>query len=223
MIRVLLVDDQQLVRSGFRLILGSEPDIEVVGECEDGAAAVTDGVRLRPDVVLMDVQMPTMDGLEATRLLTSRSRAKVVVLTTFERDDYIIEALRAGASGFLVKNSPPEELVRAVRVVAGGEAILSPGVTRRILTHYTAQGPANREASAQARARWERLSGREKEVLAELARGRSNAEIAHDLYMGEGTVKTHVSGLLTKLGCRDRVQAVVFAYQNGLVEVDGPR
>ncbi len=213
-IRVVLADDQAMVRAGFRLILEAAADIEVLGEACDGEEAVSITERLRPDIVLMDVQMPRMDGLEATRRITQRPEltSRVLILTTFERDDYVFGALRAGASGFLLKNAPPEELVHGVRVVAGGDALLAPSVTRRIVEEY-AQRPAPRARDGGL----ERLTERELEVMRLLAGGKSNAELAAELYVGEGTVKTHVSSVLTKLGLRDRVQAVVYAYESGLV------
>jgi len=213
-IRVVLADDQAMVRAGFRLILEAAADIDVLGEACDGEEAVSITERLRPDIVLMDVQMPRMDGLEATRRITQRPEltSRVVILTTFERDDYVFGALRAGASGFLLKNAPPEELVHGVRVVAGGDALLAPSVTRRIVEEY-AQRPAPRARDGGL----ERLTERELEVMRLLAGGKSNAELAAELYVGEGTVKTHVSSVLTKLGLRDRVQAVVYAYESGLV------
>ncbi|MFL6126526.1 response regulator [Actinophytocola sp.] len=216
MLRVLLADDQDLVRAGFRVILGMEDDIEVVGEAGDGFAAVELAERLRPDVVLMDVQMPGIDGLEATRRVlgggnTPGAGMRVVILTTFDREDYLFEALRAGASGFLLKNASPEDLVEAVRIVARGDALLSPAVTRRVIARFSAPAPA---APAH---RPPELTDREFEVLVKLARGASNAEIAKELYLGETTVKTHVSRVLTKLGLRDRTHAVVFAYEKGIV------
>lgn len=215
-VRVVLADDQAMVRAGFRMILESEADIEVVGEAEDGDQATAATRRLRPDLVLMDIQMPGVDGLEATRRITTSSdlHARVVILTTFERDEYVFDALRAGASGFLLKNAPPEELVHAVRVVAQGNALLAPSVTRRIIEQFAAR-PVRTEP--QAAAELDRLTDREREVLRLLACGRSNAELAAELYVGEGTIKTHVSSVLSKLGLRDRVQAVVFAYESGLV------
>lgn len=213
MIRVMLVDDHQLVRSGFAMILGAEDGIDVVGEAADGATAVSMVERLRPDVVLMDVQMPTLDGLEATRRITANgSHTQVVILTTFDRDDYLFDSLRAGAAGFLLKNSPPEHLIDAVRVVASGEGLLSPTVTRRVLATFAA-GPAPVDRSPDL----DRLTEREHEVLRLLAAGLTNAEVAERLYLGEATVKTHVSNVLMKLGLRDRVQAVVFAYESGLI------
>ena len=211
-ITVLLADDQALVRAGFRLILDSEADITVVGEADDGEHAVALTHQLRPDVVLMDIQMPRMDGLEATRRLTQEPGAsRIVILTTFERDDYVFQALRAGASGFLLKNAPPEELVHAVHTIAAGNALLAPSVTRRVIADYTKRPPRPENTAV-----LDRLTGRESEVLRLVATGMSNAEIAAALFLGEGTIKTHVSHLLAKLDLRDRVQAVVFAYENGL-------
>ncbi len=215
-IRVLLADDQAMVRAGFRLILESEPDIAVVGEAEDGRQALAAARSLRPDVVLMDVQMPVMDGLAATRELLGPPAAlptRVLILTTFERDDYVFAALRAGASGFLLKNAPPEDLIEAVRVVAAGNALLAPSVTRRIIEEF-AKRPAPTDHAEEVA----RLTERELEILRLLARGLTNAEIATRLYVGEATVKTHVSNVLAKLDLRDRVQAVVFAYESGLAQ-----
>lgn len=211
MLRVLLADDQDLVRAGFRVILGMEDDIEVAGEAGDGLAAVDLAVRLRPDVVLMDVQMPGIDGLEATRRVLAAVETRVVILTTFDREDYLFEALRVGASGFLLKNASPEDLVDAVRVVARGDALLSPEVTRRVIERFAAGGPSVPSH------RPSELTDREFEVLVQLARGASNSEIAAELYLGEATVKTHVSRVLAKLGLRDRTHAVVFAYERGIV------
>ena len=214
-IRLVLADDQAMVRAGFRLILEAEDDLEVVGEASDGEQAVAVARRLQPDVVLMDVQMPRMDGIEATRRLGQEAgvRSRVLVLTTFEQDDYVFEALRAGASGFLLKNGPPEELVHAVRIVAAGDALLAPSITRRVIEEY-----AQRSAPRRDDAGLDRLTEREVEVLRLLATGKSNSELATHLFLGEGTIKTHVSHVLAKLGLRDRVQAVVFAYESGLVE-----
>jgi DNA-binding NarL/FixJ family response regulator len=213
-LRVLLADDQAMVRVGFKLILESEPGIVVAGEADDGAQAVALARELRPDVVLMDIQMPTMDGLEATRRLLDPpgDSPKVLILTTFERDEYVFEALRSGASGFLLKNAPPEHLIEAVQVVAAGEALLAPSVTRRVIEEFARRSPAPVRPPA-----LDHLTEREVEVLRLLARGLANAEIAARLFVGEATVKTHVSNVLTKLGLRDRVQAVVFAYESGLV------
>jgi DNA-binding NarL/FixJ family response regulator len=212
---VVLADDQPLVRAGFRLILEAEEDVAVIGEAGDGEEALAATQRLQPDVVLMDVQMPKLDGLEATRRIAKDPtiRTRVLILTTFERDDYIFEALRAGASGFMLKNASPEDLVRAVRVVAAGEALLAPSITRRVIADYAHRPGPNKHAGG-----LDHLTERELEVLRLLATGKSNAELAQELYLGEGTVKTHVSHLLGKLGLRDRVQAVVFAYESGLVE-----
>jgi DNA-binding NarL/FixJ family response regulator len=213
-IRVLLADDQAMVRAGFRMILESETDIDVVGEAADGEQATAATRRLRPDVVLMDVQMPGLGGLPATRSIIGNPElaSRVVILTTFERDEYVFEALQAGASGFLLKNAPPEELLQAVRVVAAGEALLAPSVTRRMIEQF-----ARRTVRPELRAQREARTLREREVLTMLARGRSNAELAAELFVTEGTIKTHVSSLLAKLGLRDRVQAVVLAYESGLV------
>lgn len=212
-VRVLLVDDQDMVRAGFRLLLEAEPDVEVVGEARDGREAVAETRRLHPDVVLMDIQMPGMDGIEATRELTrTDDAARVVMLTTFERDDYVFEALRAGASGFLLKNAPPEDLVDAIHVVAGGDALLAPSVTRRVCEQFATQGIVPSRVHE-----LDRLTDREREVLVLVARGLSNGEIAERLFLGEATIKTHVSRTLAKLGLRDRVQAVVTAYETGLV------
>lgn len=213
--RVVLADDQPLVRAGFRMILEAEDDIDVVGEASDGEEAVAVTRQLQPDVVLMDIQMPKVDGLEATRRIAqdASTDSRILILTTFERDDYVFEALRAGASGFMLKNAAPEDLVRAVRVVATGDALLDPAITRRVIEDY-----AQRAAPRKDHGRLARLTEREREVLRLLATGKSNAELAAHLYLGEGTVKTHVSHLLGKLGLRDRVQAVVFAYETGLVE-----
>ena len=214
-LRVLLVDDQALVRSGFRMILSVEPDIEVVGEAADGSAGLEQARTLRPDVVLMDVQMPHSDGIEATAGVVADDLGKVVILTTFDRDDYLFAALGAGASGFLLKNCRAEQLVDAVRAVGRGHALLSPEVTRRVISRMTTRtsaSPAGDDTVSLAR-----LTEREREVLVLLAEGLSNGEIADRLVVGEATVKTHVSNCLAKLQLRDRVQAVVFAHRAGLV------
>jgi DNA-binding NarL/FixJ family response regulator len=219
MIRIVLVDDQAMVRAGFRMILEAEDDLEIVGEAGDGDHAVTIVRQHRPDVVLMDVQMPRMNGLDATRRIVDDPdiTSRVMILTTFEQDEYIFEALRVGASGFLLKNAPPEELVHAVRVIAAGDSLLAPSVTRRVIEDFVKR-PVRRGDDALL----QRLTEREIEVLLLLAAGKSNAELATSLYVGEGTVKTHVSHVLTKLGLRDRMQAVVFAYESGLVEPGRP-
>lgn len=216
MIRVLLADDQELVRAGFRIILNSEPGITVVGEAANGAEAITLAAELLPDVICMDVQMPVVDGLEATRRITADPavNAGILMLTTFTRDDYLFDSLSAGASGFLLKTARAEELITAVTVIARGDALLSPDVTRTVIERSVA-GITTPQAAA-PHPRLDSLTERETEVLGLLARGWSNAEIAASLYVGEATVKTHVSKVLTKLGVRDRVQAVVFAYESGL-------
>ena len=218
-ISILIVDDQAMVRAGFRMLLEVEPDIQVVGEAEDGAIAVSAVRSLRPDVVLMDIQMPVMDGLEATRHIVaeqSKVPTRVLILTTFERDEYIFESLRSGASGFILKNAPPEDLVNAIRVVSEGNALLAPSVTRRIIAEF-AKKPVRKTYEEDIK----RLTEREIEVLRLVARGKTNEEIAGELVIGEATVKTHVSNVLTKLDLRDRVQAVVFAYESGLVHLGG--
>lgn len=249
-VRVLLVDDQHLVRSGFALILSVEDDIEVVGQAPDGAKALAAARELRPDVILMDVQMPVLDGIQATAQIVAEDLARVVILTTFDRDDYLFDALRAGASGFLLKNADPEHLVEAVRTVAHGHALLAPEVTRRVIAQMvngddgddppgataptaptSGSVPAARSSapgdtgvgarpagSAQAAHRLDLLTDREREVLTLVAQGMSNAEIASQLFLGEATIKTHVSSVLSKLRVRDRVQAVVVAYEGGLVQ-----
>jgi DNA-binding NarL/FixJ family response regulator len=211
MLRVLIVDDQELVRAGFRMILEAQEDIEVVAEASDGEQAIVEAERSDPDVILMDIRMPNMDGVEATRRLPGR---KVLILTTFDLDEYVIEALRAGASGFLLKDAPPAELVRAVRVLAEGDALLSPSVTRRILDKMIPRLPAPGPPPEALRD----LTEREREVLTLVAHGLSNAEIAAKLFVSEATVKCHVSHILEKLELRDRVQAVVFAYETGLIQ-----
>ena len=212
-IRVLIADDQALMRTGFRMILDAQPDIEVVGEAIDGTDAIRLYERFVPDVVVMDVRMPTMDGIEATRRLTEfDAPARVLILTTFDLDEYVYEALRAGASGFLLKDRPPEELVAAVRVIAAGEGLLAPSVTRRLIEEFAKRAPSP------SRAELTELTDREREVLILIARGLSNGEIARSLYVAETTVKTHVGRILGKLRLRDRAQAVVLAYESGLVQ-----
>jgi DNA-binding NarL/FixJ family response regulator len=222
-VRVLVVDDQELVRAGFCVILDSADGVTVVGEAADGETAVERASLLRPDVVLMDVRMPGMDGLEATRLITAAatdqgSGPRVVMLTTFDLDDYIYEALRAGASGFLLKDSPRADLVAAVRAAAAGDALLAPSVTRRLIEAFARRPPETTPSPARLAA----LTAREKDVLLLIARGRSNAEIAAALFLSEATVKTHVGNLLAKLGLRDRVQAVILAYETGMVVPGDP-
>ncbi|WP_062348632.1 response regulator [Herbidospora yilanensis] len=219
-IRVLLVDDQPLLRTGFRFILEAETDVTVVGEAGDGSTAMDQSRALLPDVVLMDIRMPGMDGIEATRRIVrdaapSAHVPRVLVLTTFDLDEYIVEALRAGASGFLLKDVPPAELVQAIRVVAGGDAIVAPSVTRRLLDKFASRLPSAQQQASPSRLA--RLTERELEVLKLIAKGLSNAEIARELVVSETTVKTHVGNVLTKLGLRDRVQAVVLAYETGLI------
>ncbi|MFD6184668.1 response regulator [Streptomyces goshikiensis] len=215
MIRVLLADDQQLVRAGFRALLDAQPDIEVAGEAADGAEAVRLVRDLRPDVALMDIRMPGIDGLAATRAITgdaALAAVKVVMLTTFDLDEYVFEAIRSGASGFLVKDTEPEELLRAVRAVVAGDALLSPGVTRRLIAEFAARSKAPAAA-----AELERLTDREREVMALVGMGMSNEEIARRLVVSPLTAKTHVSRTMIKLGARDRAQLVVLAYESGLV------
>jgi DNA-binding NarL/FixJ family response regulator len=211
-IRVAVADDQELVRTGFRVILESEPDIVVVGEAADGREAIEVAHQHSPDVVLMDVRMPHLDGLEATRRIVTEEGPRVLILTTFDLDEYVYEALRSGASGFLLKDGPAEQLVSAVRVVARGEALLAPRITRRLIAEFSRVGRPNVPP-----ARLDGLTARELDVLKLVARGLSNAEIAGELYVAETTVRTHLGHILTKLGLRDRVQAVVLAYETGLV------
>jgi DNA-binding NarL/FixJ family response regulator len=213
---VLIVDDQALVRAGFRMILEAEQDIQVVGEAADGREAVAEARRLRPDIVLMDVRMPDVDGIEATRrLLRDGAGAKVVMLTTFDMDEYVYDALRAGASGFLLKDVPPEQLVAGIRAVASGDALLAPSVTRRVIEEFVRRPPAS---VRKLPPKLGELTARELEVLKLIARGHSNAEIATELFVSETTVKTHVAHVLMKLELRDRVQGVVLAYESGLIE-----
>jgi DNA-binding NarL/FixJ family response regulator len=215
-IRVVLVDDQQLVRTGFRMILADETDIEVVGEAKDGSEGVAAAGRLEPDVVVMDIRMPVMDGVEATRRIVREQagRSRVLILTTFDADEYVVEALRAGASGFVLKDVPPDDFAAAIRTIAAGDALLAPSVTRQLLDRFRDRLPA---ASGDADALLKDLTDRELEVLKLVARGMSNREIAERLVLAEPTVKTHVSHMLLKLDLRDRAQAVVLAYEAGLV------
>ena len=214
-IRVLIVDDQALVRAGFKMILESEPEIEIVGEAEDGLQAVEAARELRPDVALMDIRMPNLDGLEATRriLAGSGDAPRILMLTTFDLDEYVYEALRAGASGFMLKDTPPEQLVAAIHVVASGDALLSPAITKRVIEEFIRRPPSSIATAPSPKVA--ELTARELEVLGFMARGLSNAEIARDLFVSETTVKTHVARILMKLDLRDRVQAVVFAYETG--------
>lgn len=212
---VLIADDQALVRGGFRVLVESDPDMAVVGEAADGALAVQLAASARPEVVLMDVRMPVMDGIEATRRITADprcERTRVLILTTFDLDEYVYGALQAGASGFLLKDTSPEQLLEAIRVLAAGEALLAPRVTRRLIAEFARRAPAPTAAAAAL----DSLTDREREVLAEVARGLSNAEVAAALHMSHATAKTHVSRLLSKLGARDRAQLVVIAYESGL-------
>jgi DNA-binding NarL/FixJ family response regulator len=215
-VTVLIVDDQALVRAGFKMILDAEPEIEVVGEAADGIAGLEAARSLRPDVVLMDIRMPELDGLEATRRLTSGADGpRVLILTTFDLDEYVYEALRSGASGFLLKDTPPEQLVQAITVVAEGEALLAPSITKRLIEEFVRTGGTTH---AEPPPGIQELTARELEVLRLIARGLSNAEIAKELFVSETTVKTHVARVLMKLNLRDRVQAVVLAYESGLVQ-----
>ena len=212
-IRVLVADDQSMVRAGFRLLLSGEDGIEVVAEAENGLEAVDKAARFQPSVVLMDIRMPELDGLEATRrILAADPGARILILTTFDLDEYIYEALLAGASGFVLKDDPPEQLIAAIRTVTAGDALLSPAVTRRVIQQFTRIPRAAQSSGL------EQLTGRERDVLRLVAQGLSNAEIGEQLYIGETTVKTHVTHVLQKLQLRDRVQAVVLAYQTGLLE-----
>ena len=215
MIRVLIADDQALVRAGFRALLDAQPDIEVVGEAADGAAAVRIAAQTRPDVVLMDIRMPGLDGIEATRRITADQRCagtRIVILTTFDLDEYVFDALRCGASGFLVKDTEPVDLLRGVRAVADGAGLLSPGVTRRLIEQFVARSPATRPQVC-----LDALTEREREVMALVGAGMSNEDIAGHLHLSPATAKTHVSRAMGKLGARDRAQLVVFAYEAGLV------
>jgi DNA-binding NarL/FixJ family response regulator len=216
-IRVLIADDQALVRAGFRMVLEAEDDLVVVGEAADGAEAVTAAREHEPDVILMDVRMPNVDGLEATRRVLTGSDGdgpRILILTTFDLDEYVYEALRAGASGFLLKDAPPEDLVDAIRVVARGDALLAPAIMRRVIEEYVRHASPREQTSPRE---LDELTPRELEILRLVARGLSNAEIAKEAFVSETTVKTHVAHILMKLGLRDRVQAVVYAYENGVV------
>jgi Response regulator containing a CheY-like receiver domain and an HTH DNA-binding domain len=215
---VLVADDQALVRAGIRRLLDGEPDLRVVAAVGDGAAAVAASTRTRPDVALLDIRMPVMDGIEATRRIVATTETRVVILTTFDLDEYVYDALRAGASGFLLKDSPAEQMIAAVHAAAIGDALIAPSITRRLLDEF-----AHRPSPADADRALDVLTGRERDVLHQLARGLSNAEIAAEMYLGEATAKTHVGSLLAKLALRDRVQAVVFAYETGLVRPGGPK
>jgi DNA-binding NarL/FixJ family response regulator len=218
MTRVVIVDDQELVRTGFRVVLDAQPDIDVVGESADGFAAVEAVGSLHPDVVLMDIRMPNLDGIEATRrIAASDGSTRILILTTFDLDDYVYEALRAGASGFLLKDARADELCNAVRTVAAGEALLSPSITRRLIESYTRRPPPTDHPSVLAE-----LTPRELEVLKLIARGLSNSSIARELVVGDATVKTHVARIFAKLDVHDRAQAVVLAYESGLVQPGGP-
>lgn len=219
MIRVLVADDQAVVRGGLRMILEAQADLEVIGEAADGSEAVAMVTSLQPDIVLMDIRMPGLDGIEATRRLTQAGTStRVLVLTTYALDEYVYESLKVGAAGFFVKTESPERLVDAVRLIAAGEALLAPEITRRLIDRFLQAAPPN----APAPLALDELTAREIDVLRQIARGRSNAEIASALYITEGTVKTHVARVLMKLNLRDRVQAVVFAYEHGLVQPGHP-
>jgi DNA-binding NarL/FixJ family response regulator len=214
-IRVLVADDQSMVRAGFRMLLSREEDIEVVAEASNGLEAVAKAARFRPTVVLMDIRMPELDGLEATRrILAADDAARILILTTFDLDEYVYEALRAGASGFVLKDDPPEQLLGAIRIVAGGDALLSPAITKRVIRQFA------RIPQSAPPQQLEELTERELEVFRLIARGLSNAEIGQELYISDTTVKTHITHILQKLDLRDRVQAVVFAYETGLFDTD---
>ena len=217
-IRVLVVDDQALVRAGFVKLLEPEPDLQVVGEAGDGSDAVEAAARTRPDVILMDIRMPRLDGIEATRRIRAGSRpARVLVLTTYDLDEYVFDALKAGASGFLLKDAPAEQLVAGIRVIAAGDALLAPQVTKRLIEEFASRPTPPPEGPVELA----ELTAREREILTLIARGLTNGEIAGELVLGESTVKTHVGNILSKLGLRDRVQAVVLAYESGLVRPGG--
>ena len=218
-IGILLVDDQPLIRMGFRMVLDEEPDLRIVGEAADGDEAVAAALRLDPDVVVMDVRMPGTDGIEATRMLAEQCpRSRVLILTTFDLDEYAFSGLRLGASGFLLKDAPPTELVRAIRAIASGDAVVAPSVTRRLLDAYAHRLPDLRNGSEPEDPTLAALTRREREILVEVARGLSNTEIAASLFVAEATVKSHLAHVLSKLGLRDRVQAIVYAYQVGLIK-----
>ncbi|HEU5126924.1 MAG TPA: response regulator transcription factor [Glycomyces sp.] len=221
-VRVLIADDQAMVRAGFAALLAAQEDIEIVGDASDGVEAVAETARCRPDVVLMDVRMPKMDGLAAARHLLSlpeARRPRVLMLTTFDIDDYVYEALRMGASGFLLKDAPPDDLIAAVRIVADGDALLAPSVTRRLIEEFFSSRPAELVRSSKL----DSLTAREEEVLRLIARGMSNTEIASHLFVSQQTVKTHVGKIFAKLGLRDRAQAVICAYESGLIRAGDPR
>lgn len=215
-IRVLVVDDQAMVRAGFRMLLADEPDIEVVAEASNGLEAVAEAARVRPEVVLMDIRMPELDGLEATRrIVAADPESRILILTTFDVDEYVYRALRAGASGFVLKDDPPEQLIAAVRTVAGGDALLSPSITRHVIAQFTKRQHVEVPRAV------ETLTARELDVFRLITKGYSNAEIGRELFISDTTVKTHVTRLLQKLDLRDRAQAIVLAYQTGLFDVDG--
>jgi DNA-binding NarL/FixJ family response regulator len=215
-IRVLVADDQSLVRGGFRMLLAGVPDIEIVAEASNGLEAVEKAARFQPTVILMDIRMPELDGLEASRrILAADDAARILILTTFDLDEYVYEALRVGASGFVLKDEPPEQLIAAIRTIAAGEALLSPSITKRVIKQFA------RAPRAAAPKEFDELTAREQEVFRLIANGLSNAEIGQELFISDTTVKTHITHILQKLGLRDRVQAVVLAYQTGLVEADG--
>ena len=219
---ILLVDDQPMLRMGYRMIFDAQPDLSVVGEAENGLEAIALTERLEPDVVLMDVRMPGLDGVQATeRIVASGSASRIIILTTFDLDEYAYGALRAGASGFLLKDAPPYDMLSAIRAVATGDAVVAPSVTRRLLAQFARHLPAPDQPSGDGDSCVESLTPRERELLVEVARGLSNAEIAEQLVLSEATVKTHVGSILGKLGLRDRVQIVVFAYETGLVRPSG--
>jgi DNA-binding NarL/FixJ family response regulator len=219
---ILLADDQELMRMGFRMVIDSQPDLEVIGEASNGREAVDAARRLEPDVILMDVRMPESDGVRATRtIVESGAASRIIILTTFDLDEYVYAALRAGASGFLLKDAQPAELLAAIRAVASGDAVVSPRVTRRLLSQHAHRLPAAGSPEPAERALLAQLTAREHEVLLEVARGLTNAEIASRLVLSEATVKTHVGRILSKLDLRDRVQIVVFAYETGLITPAG--